>query len=217
MKNQLLKITTIFFIGLAVVSCKNTKNETEAKDAEEVSQAKAEAVRYAVAVDRSTLAWKGFKPTKSHNGTISISEGYVAFDNGKLSAGNFIIDMKTIKDLDIEDEEYNAKLVGHLSSADFFDVENHPHAVFDITNVNEEVGMYMVKGNLTIKGIKKNIEFPATVSENDGVVTFKSEPFTIDRTEWDIKFNSGKFFEDLKDKLIKDEIEFVVEMKATKS
>ncbi len=217
MKNHVLKIITIFFIGLAVVSCKKTKNETEAKAAEEASKVNAEAVRYTAVVDSSTVAWKGFKPTKSHNGTINISEGYFAFEEGKLSAGNFIIDMKTIKDLDIEDEEYNGKLVGHLSSADFFDIENHPYAVFVITNVNEEIGMSMIKGNLTIKDIKKNIEFPATISENNGVVTFKSEPFTIDRTEWDIKFHSGKFFEDLKDKLIKDEIEFVIEVTATKS
>lgn len=217
MKNQILRIATILFIGFAIVSCKKSKNETEAKAAEEVSQIKDEAVRYIADVDSSSVAWKGFKPGKSHNGTITISEGYFALNDGKLSAGNFVIDMKTIKDLDIEDKEYNGKLVGHLSSADFFDVDNHPFSVFTITSVNEEVGMSMIKGNLTIKGIKKNIEFPATITVNGNTVTFKSEPFTIDRTEWDIKFHSGKFFEDLKDKLINDEVEFAIEVIATKS
>jgi hypothetical protein len=33
---------------------------------------------------------------------------------------------------------------------------------------------------------------------------------TIDRTKWDIKYGSDKFFEDLADKAIKDEIEFDV-------
>jgi len=217
MKNQLLKTTTIVFIALSIIACKKTKNETEAKDAEEVSQIKTEAIRYVADIDSSTVAWKGFKPSKSHNGTIKISEGYVALDNGKLSGGNFVIDMKTIKDLDLEDKEYNAKLVGHLSSADFFDVENHAFSVFTITGVDEEVGMSMVKGNLTIKGIKKNIQFPATITINGDEVVFKSEPFTIDRTEWDVKYNSGKFFEDLKDKLINDEIEFVVNLTAKKA
>jgi len=216
MKNQLLKVATIFFIGLAVVSCKKTKNETEAKKAEEVSQINTEAVRYVAAIDSSSVTWKGFAPTKSHNGTIKISEGYLAFDEGKLSGGNFIIDMKTIEDLSLEDKEYNAKLEGHLSSADFFDVEKHPFSAFTITGVEEKNGKLMVKGNLTVKDIKKNIEFPATVAINDATVTLVSEPFTIDRTEWDVKYNSGKFFEDLKDKLINDEIEFVIAVKAEK-
>jgi len=217
-QNQIIKLTAILFIGLSVVACKEVKNKTEATEAEEVSKVKEEAVRYMADTEVSTLAWKGSKLAGPHHGTINISEGYFAFDNGKLSSGNFIIDMKTIKDLDLEDADYNAKLVGHLSSPDFFDVENNPSSAFAITNVEEKDGKTMVKGNLTIKNIKKNIEFPATVSLNGNEVLFKSEPFTIDRTDWDIKFKSGKFFEDLaKDKLIDDNIEFVVEVKATKS
>ncbi|MCF6346770.1 MAG: YceI family protein [Flavobacteriaceae bacterium] len=217
MKNRLFKITTILFIGLSIVACKKAKNETEAKDAEEVSQIQSEAIRYIADIDSSAVAWKGFKPTESHNGTIKISEGYLAFDNDKLSGGNFIIDMKTIKNLDIKDAEYNTKLINHLKNADFFDVENHAFTVFTITGVDEEVGMSMIKGNLTIKGIKKNIQFPAAITVNGGEVTFKSEPFTIDRTEWDIKYNSGKFFDNLKDKLINDEIEFVIKITAKKA
>ena len=216
MKNNFLKITAILFIGLAVASCKKAKNETEAKDAEEVNQIEDTATRYMAVVDSSTVAWKGFKPSGTHNGTIKISEGYFATTDGILSGGNFVIDMKTIKDLDLEDPEWNGKLVGHLSSPDFFDVENNSYSVFAITGVNEKEGKTMIKGNLTVKNIKKNIEFPAVVTINGDELTFKSEPFTIDRTEWDIKFRSGKFFEDLKDKLINDEIEFVIEVKANK-
>ncbi len=216
MKNRLFKITTILFIGLSIVACKKVKNETEAKDAVEVSQIQSEAIRYIADANSSMLVWKGFKPTESHDGTIKISEGYLAFDSDKLSGGNFVIDMKTIKTLDIKDAEYNAKLTNHLKSGDFFDVENNPFSVFTISSVDDEDGRSLIKGNLTIKGIKKNIQFPATITVNGDEVVFKSEPFTIDRTEWNIKFNSGKFFPDLKDKLIKDEIELVVEIIAKK-
>ncbi len=216
MRNEFLKITAVLFIGLAVVSCKKAKNETEAKDAEEVTKIEAEAVKYIAEVDSSTVAWKGFKPSGTHNGTIKISEGYFAITDDKLAGGNFVIDMKTIKDLDLEDPKWNGKLVGHLSSPDFFDVENNAFSVFTITGVNDKEGKIMVKGNLTVKKIKKNIEFPAVVTFNGDELSFKSEPFTIDRTDWDIKFRSGKFFEDLKDKLINDEIEFVIEIKAKK-
>lgn len=217
MKNQIVKVATVLFLGLAVVSCKKAKNETEASAAEEVQQLAEAAERYVTDVEGSTITWKGFKPTKSHNGTIKVSEGYVAFEGDKLTGGNFVIDMSTIVDLDLEDEEYNTKLVNHLKSADFFEVENHPYSVFAITSVDtKDDGKAMVKGNLTVKGIKKNIEFPATVNINGNEVSFVSEPFTIDRTEWDVKYNSGKFFEDLKDKLINDEVEISFNIKAKK-
>ncbi len=218
MKNQILKFATILFIGLTVVACKEAKNKTEATEAEEVAKVEEKAIKYMADAENSTLAWKGSKLTGTHNGTIKISEGYLAFENGQLNGGDFVIDMRTIKDLDIEDAEDNADLVGHLSSADFFDIENNPTSLFAITGVEEKEGKVIVKGNLTIKGIEKNIEFPATVSVDGDAVTFKSEAFTIDRTDWDIKFKSGKFFQDLaKDKMIDDNIEFQIEVKASKN
>lgn len=217
MKNQFVKAATVLFLGLAVISCKKAKNETDATAAEEVQQIAQTAARYQADAEGSTITWKGFKPTESHIGTIKVSEGYVAFENGTLSGGNFVIDMNTITNADIESEEYKGKLEGHLKSADFFDVENHPFSVFAITAVDtDESGKATIKGNLTVKGIKKNIEFPATVTENGDEVSFVSEPFTIDRTEWDVKYNSGKFFEDLKDKLIKDDIEITFNVVAKK-
>jgi len=213
----MVKITAILFLGLAVISCKKAKNETEAKDAEEVSTIAEQAVRYAANIETSTLSWKGIAPTKAHTGTIKVSEGYLAFENGGLSGGNFVIDMNSIVNLDLEDKTYNDKLVGHLKSADFFDVEKNPYSVFAITSVEEKDGKAMVKGNLTVKGIKKNIEFPATVTLNGDEVSLKSDVFSIDRTEWGVKYNSGKFFEDLKDKLINDNIELSFEVKATKA
>ncbi len=217
MKNQFVKAATVLFLGLAVISCKKAKNETEAKEAEEVQQIAQTAERYQADAEGSTISWKGFKPTESHDGTIKVSEGYVAFEGGNLSGGNFIIDMNTISNNDIENDEYKGKLEGHLKSADFFDVEKHPFSVFAITAVEAGAeGKATVKGNLTIKGIKKNIEFPATVTVNGDAVSFVSEPFTIDRTEWDIMYSSGKLTETLKDKIIKDGIEITFNVVAKK-
>ena len=51
------------------------------------------------------------------------------------------------------------------------------------------------------------------------MLTLSSEMFTIDRTEWDIKYNSGKFVAPAKlgDYLIKDDIEIKVAVKAKKA
>ncbi|MDY7396602.1 YceI family protein [Aureibaculum sp. 2210JD6-5] len=216
MKNQILKGAAILFLGLAMVACKDAKNKTEASAAEEVAETTSEAATYTADVEGSTIAWKGAKLTGTHDGTIKISDGSFSVEDGKLVGGNFIIDMNSIAVLDLEDPKKNADLTGHLKSDDFFDVENHANGVFTITGVEEKDGKNIVKGNLTVKDIKKNIEFPAVVSISDTGVTLKSEPFTIDRTEWDVKFKSGKFTDLAKDKLIDDNIELQVEVKGTK-
>lgn len=45
----------------------------------------------------------------------------------------------------------------HLKSADFFDVDSFPSLLFKSTSVNVEDGELKVKGDLTIKGISKEV------------------------------------------------------------
>lgn len=217
MKNQFLKVATILFIGLTMVACKDAKNKTEATEAQEEVKTTETAANFKADVENSKVAWKGTKLTGAHDGTIKISEGTLALEDGKLASGNFIIDMNTIVVLDLEDPKQNADLKGHLESGDFFDVANNANSVFSITGVEDKDGKTFVKGNLTMKNIKKNIEFPANITVNGDNVTLTSEPFTIDRTEWGIEYNSGKFTDLAKDKLIDDNIELQVEVKATKA
>lgn len=212
-----IKIATVLFIGLAVVSCKKAKNKVEAEKPEEVKKVAETAATYKVDTENSVINWKGFKPTEFHNGTLKLSEGSIAVENGVVTGGNFMIDMNSIVVLDIKDEKDNAGLVGHLKNEDFFDTTKHGFGIFTITSVEAKEGKTMVKGNLNLKGIKKSIGFPATVAIDGDNLTFTTEPFSIDRTEWDIKYKSGKFFDDLKDKIIKDNIEISFTVKATKA
>lgn len=75
------------------------------------------------------------------------------------------------------------KLVGHLSSADFFDVANHASASFEVTGSSED-GTSIV-GNLTVRGIthEETIENVSTINEEaKGTLTF-------DRTKYDVSFS----------------------------
>jgi polyisoprenoid-binding protein YceI len=45
----------------------------------------------------------------------------------------------------------------HLRSADFFDVENHPALTFESTKVEKAGDGYRVSGNLTIRGVTKEV------------------------------------------------------------
>ena len=164
----------------------------------------------------SILNWKGSKPTGSHNGTVALKSGGLLIENGTLTQGTFVVDMNTITNTDMAGTNGAAKIEGHLKASDFFNVAVHPTAKFVITSVVDTEGKLAVTGNLTIKNTTKSITIPATIATVAGITTFKSETFTIDRTDFNVKYGSKKFFEGLKDKFINDlmEMSFSVVTKA---
>jgi polyisoprenoid-binding protein YceI len=135
--------------------------------------------------------------------------GTVSLKGDRVVGGTFTLDMTSIVNLDLEAEEWNQKLVGHLKSDDFFSVETHPTATFKITKAKlrrfakANEANYEIKGVLTIKGISNAVTFPARIVWNDQgyEATGKIE---LDRTRWDIRYGSGKFFDNLGDKMIHD-------------
>ena len=160
-----------------------------------------------VNTENSTVKWKGSKISSSHEGTVNILKGNLNIDHGTLVAGQFSIDMQSLATTDMS-EEYNKKLDGHLKNEDFFNVSEFPTASITITNAVRGSGnSYKIIANLTIKGITHPISFAADVSVN-GKNFLATAKIKIDRTKWDIKYNSGNYFKDLGDKLILDEIEF---------
>ncbi len=168
-----------------------------------------------VDVSSSTITWKGYKPTGSHNGTIMLQTGTLEMDGENLVGGSFTVEMSSIKDAD-----GSAKLEGHLKSADFFDVDTFTISTFKITEVaengEEEEGLVIVTGEMTIKGITKEISFSAEVSQTEDSVVFESENFQINRADFNVKYMSKSFFDNLKDKFVNDEFDLQVKLVAKK-
>ncbi len=215
MKKQILNSFAVIAIGLTILGCKKEAKEAATGAAEAVTEVVAE-TKYKAIASESMILWKANKIVGGHEGTIHLEKGIIKLKANALVGGNFIFGISSLKNTDMPaTDEGNAKLVGHLMSADFFDVKNHPNAAFEITKVEGN----NVSGNLTIKGIKKNITFPANVSTNGDELNISSDTFTIDRTEWDIKYNSGKFADPAKlgDYLIKDDVELKIILKAKKA
>lgn len=217
MKTNFLKIFAVVAL-ISFTNCGDKAKEAETKKAEEAAVADATAVTYNVNTDKSSIAWKGFKPTGTHDGSIAIKEGNLDVSNGAIESGRFIIDMNSIlvKDIPAEDEDH-AKLTGHLKSADFFHVEAHPSATFEITGMETVDGKTMLSGNLTLKDATNNISFPVTTTVKDDMVSITSETFTIDRSKWNVKYGSKSFFDNLGDKFINDDIELKVDITAIKA
>jgi polyisoprenoid-binding protein YceI len=74
---------------------------------------------------------------------------------------------------------------------------------------------YDIKGRLTIKGITKDITFPATVKVTDKNFVAIAK-VKIDRTQYDIRYGSASFFEGLGDKAISNDFELDVNIAATR-
>jgi len=155
-----------------------------------------------IKTDKSSVTWKGYKVTGSHEGTISIKSGHLSFNEGELTGGEFTIDMTSIVNTDL-DGEYKGKLEGHLKSADFFSVEEFPTANLVFNKVKSTGdNVYEVSGDLTIKDQTQAVTFNISIKGNNATADLK-----IDRTKFGVKYRSTSFFDDLKDKAIYDEFD----------
>ena len=166
--------------------------------------------------EASKITWTGYKVTGEHTGTINLQSGALVYEGEKLVGGSFVIDMTSIKNTDLEGD-YKGKLEGHLKSADFFGVEKYPTAKLEFTQVVErgKPGDYKIVGKLTIKETTKEIKFNASITKYDAVVK-TTATITIDRSDFNVKYGSGSFFENLGDKTIYDEFDLTVTMVAGK-
>jgi len=176
---------------------------------------------YKIDAKESSVTWKGSKKMGSfHTGGIAVKEGQIEVDKkNQITKGNVSIDMATISNEDLKSSpDYQKKLVGHLSSDDFFNTPKFPTSTFKILSVapgktKDEV---TVKGELTMIGKTNPIEFPAKVTVANGVATGEAQ-VKVDRTKWGLKYGSGNAFKELTaDKIINDEFELTLKLVAKK-
>ena len=163
--------------------------------------------RYKVDASASSLTWHATKVTGEHMGTVNLANGYFTVTDGNLTSANVIVDMQTIACTDLEGE-WGTKLVGHLNSDDFFNVSEHKTSSFTLRNMTplkEGSGeaTHSVTGEFTIRGITKSVTFDAKVT-NTGDVFAVEGSAVLNRAEFDVKYGSGSFFENLGDNLIHD-------------
>ena len=159
-----------------------------------------------VNVENSLVIWTGYKVTGQHEGTITLKEGVLLFENETLTGGNFSIDMTTINTTDLQGGSKN-RLDGHLKDEDFFDVDSYKTAAMTFKNVKPNGSSYLIEADLTIKGITKVVAFEMNVSGNTATADLK-----IDRTQFNITYKSASLSNVLKDKAIYDEFDLSVKL-----
>jgi len=167
-----------------------------------------EVVTKEIVISESVVSWKGYKVLGNHTGEIRIKEGNLDFEGDKLVGGEFTIDMSSISSTDLEGETAQ-KLIGHLSSPDFFGIATFPTANFKITKVvsRGKAGDYKITGDITIKGKTEEISFNAVFADNVATASTK-----IDRSKFDVRYGSGSFFQNLGDNTIYDEFDLDIKL-----
>jgi polyisoprenoid-binding protein YceI len=164
----------------------------------------------------SVVTWEGsmlFGFEEEHIGYVYLSKGELMIEKDQLVGGTVEIDMHTIE---YKDKANKNSPIKHLKSPDFFDVEKFPIATFAITKIAPVSGENIkITGNLTIKGATNPITFPARMEVKDGIVRANGKVI-IDRTEWGIRYRSGKFYDKLADQTVSDDIELQMKIVAKK-
>lgn len=157
----------------------------------------------------SSVKWRGEFITGNygHDGTVPV-QGFVGFNSqNELISGTFQLDVANLTDIDLEGEMQEV-LLNHLKSKDFFNTAEFPTASLNITSSEKvDTNSYVLTADLKIKDQTNSIQFKAIL---DG--TNIKSMFDIDRTRWGINYGSGKFFDNLKDQTIKDEIMFDINL-----
>ena len=205
---KLIKFSVLLFAGaMFFASCNEAPKSDNAKvdDAKKVDEKKSEgASDLTLDTKTSEISWLGGK----HNGTFSITEGKISVKDGQVASGNFVIDIKSLKVLDLTDEAMNKKLAGHLLSKDFFEAEKFATGKFEITSVapfKKEEGekkdekkdaeysiadpTHTVTGNLELKGVTKSVTFPAKITLTDGKAEAEAK-FNINRKDWGMSYGT---------------------------
>ncbi len=167
----------------------------------------------------SVVVWEGRRIGGGHHGTMGIERGEFYLLDDEFLGGEVVIDMHQIEVVDIEDPESNARLQSHLESDDFFAVDQYPEAIFEITTVEpyaEDIDYtHRVYGNMTIRGITHGIAFDATIDLlEDRVVAISA--FDLDRTEWNVRYGSDRFFDNLGDRAIHDDFGLELNLEAVR-
>ncbi|KQT15073.1 lipid-binding protein [Chryseobacterium sp. Leaf404] len=165
----------------------------------------------------SEILWWGSKVVKTvpttHYGSLKLKSGKFNFDKTVLVDGEFVIDMRSLVVADLSGAD-QVKLTNELKGTNFFEVKKFPTAKFHLKKIiplaNAEFNSTIV-GDITIKGIRKTISFPANAHVTQFTVEIESSKFALNRKDFKIFYQTS-----LKDYFIRDEMEIQFKVSTVK-
>lgn len=196
----------IAVVGLFLASCSQSDQKQTSETTSDMKEMKISNVTLKAADSR--IIWKGeMLGIYAHEGTLNLTQSDIVMKDGKITGGSFTADMKSMTptDKNYNPEEGNTpeKLVGHLSSADFFDVEQFPTAKYEIKSIEGNTAT----GMLTIRGITNEEKVENIVLSKQGDKVIITGDLIFERKKYDISWDSP-----MKDRVLSSDIELKIEL-----
>jgi polyisoprenoid-binding protein YceI len=201
-------------VSAALIACggsanKESKESAEKTDKEAKKEMSMEVKEVSITPGESKVMWSGeVFGVYTHNGTVDVIDGMLKMKGDQITGGNFSVDLTTMK---ATDDNYNPeegkskeKLIGHLSSADFFMVDSFPKSTFEITSV--DAAKNTLTGNLTIRGVTNEETVENVMVDTEAGTA--SGKLVFDRKKYDVAFTHPA-----EDVVIADDVELEVKLK----
>ena len=172
----------------------------------------ASAAEYAIDASHSTLGFAvKHLQVGTTRGVFADYSGTISFDPADYST--FKADA-TIQVSSIDTN--NEKRDGHLKSGDFFEAETYPTITFASTRLEKSGEGAVIVGNLTIKGITKEISIPVSVvgpveGMGGGMVVGIAGETTINRQDFGVSWSKTLDGGGL---VVGDEVKLTIEIEA---
>ena len=207
MQYKSLRFTKIVFASLAIVMSCSQKKENATSRTDLNTELVISSGNYRADIGSSNLTWIGRKISSGHDGTIDLKSGILEIGNDGSIYGKFDIDMTSISVSDLQGGGKKS-LERHLKNEDFFDVIKFPTASIEFKSTTKNISnnKLSVVSDLTIKNITHPLKFNAQIFETSPKLKINAD-MVFDRSIYDVRYGSGKFFENLGDRLILDEVQ----------
>lgn len=179
--------------------------------------------RFDVDTEKSVVRWTGRNLFNHHEGTVSLASGSLQVTDNILTHAEFVIDMRSIANSDLTDGTWNAMLLKHLSTDDFFATKLYPTARFvaekaePIADSTAGTPNYIISGQFTLRDVTKPLSFPAVIALQDEDHLAGQAELDLDRTQYGSIYGSGKFFAFLGKHVVNDDIHLHLKIAATRA
>ena len=199
---SLASIILLFMVGCG------KKSGTKDSNVGTTSYLNLEEGSYNIIREKSELKWTGKElSSKTHTGILFLKEGRINIDSSGMIEGKVVIDMTSISVTDLQGE-WKDKLEGHLKSPDFFGVEKFPTAFITFQsnkkpNKEKEIDL---NGELSIRNITHPLSFTEILMYTEPLLKAQAI-LSFGMSKYDVQLRSGKFFENIGDKIILDNMD----------
>lgn len=192
------------FITLAIATLLFACGSSSENKTENNENGSETAISYSISPQESSVNWLGeVAGVYGHDGSINIGDGNVTVEGGQITAGTVTIDMTSIEPANPdqyadEDGKRASDLKAHLSTGDFFLVNEFPTATFTVKSHNGD----KLVGDLTIRGNTNEETATITSMEATEQGMNAQAKLVFDRQKYDVAWVHF-----MKDMILSDDIQ----------